>query len=113
MKEISNESLKKTLSSSDHRVYITCVGEEGYPNVTVRKVKLVEDTKIEYSDNANSRTVQLMMKSPKVVVTVINTDDPFHGYKIKGNASFHQIEEHDNTNKVMKISITLSDGFLY
>jgi hypothetical protein len=113
MIDLSSKALQEVLRSSNHRVYVTCVGEDGFPNVSVRKVEIREDSRLEYIDS-NSRTVQLMIKHPQIIINVLNPVDPFHGYKIKGNASFHQIEPNEEHNFTpIKIVILLKEGFPY
>lgn len=114
MMHFSGTELKEKLEASQNKVYISCVGEEGFPNVTVRKVDIHEDLTMEYMDNGNSRTVQLMKNSPQVIVNVLDPADPFHGYKIKGKAEFQDVGPVNEKNELpTKVTITLKEGFPY
>ncbi len=92
------------------KVYIACMGEGGYPNVSVREVVIDDANALAYQDREDSRTVQLMKNSPQVLVSVLHEDQPYHGYKLKGKASF---ESNPATEATVLIRIRIEKVFPY
>jgi hypothetical protein len=112
MFEITNQLIEDSIKKTDGKVYISCVGEEGYPNVTVKKVKLIDELMLEFIDDANSRTIKLMENSPNLIINCLNPEDPFHGLKIKGKAVFTHLQKSDSAAPV-RVNIKLAEGFPY
>jgi hypothetical protein len=92
------------------RVYIACMGEGGYPNVSVREVVIDDANALIYRDREDSRTVQLMKNSPQVLVSVLHEDQPYHGYKLKGTAAF---ESNPATDGTVLIRVQIEQVFPY
>jgi hypothetical protein len=74
------------LEKCNGKLYVSCSGEEDYPNVSVREVFLLEDNTFGYYDEDGMRTVELMKNRPNVTLQIEN--EKFHGFKAKGKASF-------------------------
>jgi uncharacterized pyridoxamine 5'-phosphate oxidase family protein len=86
MKTIDMSEISKLLKVSNGKLYISCSGEEDYPNVSVREVALLEDDTFGYYDEDGTRTVELMKNRPNITLFVEN--DRFHGIKVKAKALF-------------------------
>jgi len=116
MFDLSTKEVQDALQQSNQKVYISCVGEGGFPNVSVRKVNVINANELEYTDNEHSRTVQLMMNSPHVLINVLNPEDPFHGHKFKGKATFQPVDanaDSEESYKPVKVTIRVTEGFPY
>lgn len=110
---INSDQVKEWIRKGNGKVYVSCMGEDGYPNISVRKVEMSAVGLLEYTDNLHSRTLQLMMQNPKVIVNILSDTDPFHGCKIKGEAKFEQSTENSLTYTPVRVLITLKEVFPY
>ncbi|BCJ85607.1 pyridoxamine 5'-phosphate oxidase family protein [Effusibacillus dendaii] len=110
---ITSDQMMEWLRKSNGNVYVSCMGEDGYPNISVRHVEMNGENALLYTDNANSRTVQLMMQSPKVIVNLLSDTDPYHGCKMKGEAKFEQTGESSLQYTPVRVTIILKEMFPY
>ncbi len=108
MDEMMNEALD--LIRQNGKVYMACMGEGGYPNVTVKGVKVEADNTLVYHDRSDGRTVQLLKESPRVLINVLREKDPYRGYKLKGTVAFEPYPETENT---VTIRVQIEQVFPY
>lgn len=109
-----DNQFEEWLLQSKCNVYISCIGEDGFPNVSVRKVRLHDESTLEYIDHVENRTVQLMMKNPRVIINLLSPQDPFHGYKMKGEVVFDHLQKSENDNFTpVRVYVRIKQMFPY